>query len=339
MRIADPEMLWVVNNLKSDLIEKVCQTQPLTQVSEVIEVLISLGDIEAQVEFISQNWDAITTASSLYRHLKACHNDPTAIGMRRGSSKSQRVWLYHDLIEWIKLTGKTRTSYGLARLLADIEEAVNDQLHQAEVLGIVKTVIEWRSSETIRLGLQDWHSSASKQSFPLYDDDLARVSVVLAHRLKKCGRPNPVKDTDAIISAIVQTNLEAKLLTYRHLQPIEAALTTALEVAGLPIRKLVYTKACFAQLAEADGGRLDPRSAGTSVVGVKRTIINWQSAHGSHTGDKTKELCGRAVALRYSWNSEAQTFTARHGVKKLILIVDGTLAAGRIRCISASGMG
>jgi len=37
-----------------------------------------------------------------------------------------------------------------------------------------------------------------------------------------------------------------------------------------------------------------------------------------------KELCGRAVALRYSWDLKSKKFTPRRGVRKLTLVVDGT---------------
>jgi hypothetical protein len=256
--------------------------------------------------------------------LKSCHNNPAVIGTKTVSTKSCRVWLYHDVIEWIKLAGKTRTSYGVAKLTAEIDEAANDPAHRKEVAAVVGGKVEWRHTETVRLGLADWHSAASKQHFPLFDDDLARAAAVLASRLRECKPPDPVKDTEAIINAIVQTNLEAKLLTYRHLQPIETMLTLAVDKAGLTLKKLPYTKACFAQLADAEGAKLDPRSAGTSVVNVNKTLINWQSVTDAGRDHKKKELCGRAVSLRYEWDSKSNAFIPRRGVSKLILIVDGT---------------
>ena len=39
---------------------------------------------------------------------------------------------------------------------------------------------------------------------------------------------------------------------------------------------------------------------------------------------KKKELCGRAVGLRYSWDAKTKTFIKRPGVDKLFLVVDGT---------------
>ena len=57
---------------------------------------------------------------------------------------------------------------------------------------------------------------------------------------------------------------------------------------------------------------------------VNNTLINWQSAHGSHTNDKRKELCGRGPALRYSWDTKKKAFIRRPSAERLFLIVDGT---------------
>jgi hypothetical protein len=66
-------------------------------------------------------------------------------------------------------------------------------------------------------------------------------------------------------------------------------------------------------------------------------LINWQSAHHSHTNDKKKELCGRAVALRYSWDSKTNTFIPRPGIKKLILVLDGTWKQGDLDALVRAG--
>lgn len=336
-RASDPELLWPINNIAPDLLEKICMAQPLSQMSELIEALLSLAQIELHTKYITQHWKELTTAHGLYKHLKSCYENPGAINPN-GKSSSRRVWLYHALMEWIKLAGNTRTAYGLGRLATEVDKAAADPHHRKEVAKIVGGHVEWRSSETIvRLGLVDWVSSPSAQNFPLYDDDLARVSSVLANRLQKCQQPNPLSDTEKLVDAIVQCNLETKLLPYRHFQPIESAIEIALKQHGYAIKKFPFTKACFAQFAESLGLYLDPRAAGTTVFIVKSTLINWQSAHGSHTNDKTKELCGRAVALRYSWDTETSRFTPRPSVKKLILIVDGTWRQEELNALLRAG--
>ena len=63
--------------------------------------------------------------------------------------------------------------------------------------------------------------------------------------------------------------------------------------------------------------------AGRMDVGVvKSTLINWQSCTDSGRDHKKKELCGRAVGLRYHWNGKS--FVRRPGIDKMILLLDGS---------------
>lgn len=65
------------------------------------------------------------------------------------------------------------------------------------------------------------------------------------------------------------------------------------------------------------------------------TLINWQSAHSSHTNDKKKELCGRAIGLRYHWNGKA--FVRRPGIEKMILVLDGTWKQADLNALLRAG--
>jgi len=68
---------------------------------------------------------------------------------------------------------------------------------------------------------------------------------------------------------------------------------------------------------------------------ANKTLINWQSAHDSHTNDKKKELCGRAAGLRYHWNGKS--FVRRPGVEKLLLLLDGTWCDEDLKALLQSG--
>jgi hypothetical protein len=324
VRVSDQQMLWPVTHLLPALLEKVCAAQPRSNMQEWLAPLLSLGAMPDQILYITRHWSELQDPAQLFQHLKSCYANPSAISPLFISKASKSIWLYHLLMEWIKIAGKTKTAFGASRLLADLTELASDPTHQAQVERIVGEKVTWRHVETIRLGLLDWHSRASKQGFPLRDDDLARVADALARRLKKCREPDPAKDVVQVTNATIQINLEVKLLTYRHLQPVRAAIEIALSEAHIPFGDLTYLGACFAQYAKAQGTKLDPRSAGTTVIKGSNTLINWQSAHDSHTNDKKKELCGRAVALRYVWDESSKKFVPRPGVDRLILVVDGT---------------
>ncbi len=116
------------------------------------------------------------------------------------------------------------------------------------------------------------------------------------------------------LERVVQTNLEQKVVTYRDFQPVRDLVMSA-----CPTARLIRIKSCFGEAAGLSGLASD-----TTVLKAEQTLINWQSCSDAGRDHKKKELCGRAVALRYSWDAKPREFTPRPGVKKLILVVDGT---------------
>lgn len=69
---------------------------------------------------------------------------------------------------------------------------------------------------------------------------------------------------------------------------------------------------------------------------VGHTLIKWQTAF-ANPRDKRKELCGRAIGLRYSWDEEKQRFTPRKNIRKMILLLDGTWEQCDIDALIRSG--
>jgi hypothetical protein len=326
-RISDREMWWALRTLTSVQLAALWSAKDIPRVIEWVEVLRGMGSLEPRLAYIAKHWKVLTQSEGLFQELVRCHADST----------SDRVWLFHFLIEWIKINGGSRTAYGLARVVSDLERLSKDKLHRQSVEAILGRPAIWHAKHTIGLGLTDWHSTASEQEFAFVDDDLARVADVLARRLAECQPPKPSTDHERFSEAVVQSTLEAKLLTYRNFQFFQNLLRVALEKQNHPWEIVKAVPACFAQAARAEGVKIDPRSGGTTVMMVNNTLINWQSAHGSHTNDKKKELCGRAVGLRYSWDAKSKTFIKRPGVDKLILVVDGTWTQSNLDALVRSG--
>jgi hypothetical protein len=323
VRVTDSEMLWARKNISERDLKELLKARDIPRVKDWIAVLRGLATLPEQLQFLHDHWDELTRASSLFEHLKSCHANPTSIFPKKMSNSSHSVWLFHLLVEWIKLAGGTRTGFGLAKLVDDIDQLTADQTHVRTVEGIVKGDPIWHSKHTIGLGITDWHSVASKQEFAFTDHDLARVSDALARLLIKCEKPLPKTSLVLMRNSIIQTNLEAKLLTYRNFKPFEVLVGRAAKKAGKRLKSPSLLRSCFGELA-ADGIRLDPRSSGTSIVIAGKTLINWQSATDAGRGHKKKELCGRAVALRYVWDEKTRKFASRPGIEKLVLLLDGT---------------
>jgi hypothetical protein len=335
-RIVDPELLWACRSLPPDAIAALHQIRSNARIAEWIDVLLSLSSIGAQIQYIAGKWQRLCTGSGLYAELKSCHKNPAAIAPGLIGSSSRHVWLFHLLIEWIKEAGGTRTAYGLAQLVEEVDLLASDASHKKSVKDILGRSPQWQAKRSVELGLTDWHSSPSKQHFAFSDDDLARVADALARRLRGTQKPT-MSEQARLVDAVVQTVLEAKLLTYRNFKPFEVLLLRELKKAHLVGSMEAAVRACFAEAASDAGAVLDPRSSGTTVMRVKKSLINWQSAHGSHTNDKRKELCGRASALRYSWDAKKKEFVKRPLTDRLLLVVDGTWEQSDLEALAHAG--
>lgn len=156
---------------------------------------------------------------------------------------------------------------------------------------------------------------------------LRAMAQALAGRLRAIGESAIAALVLRVPAELGRTLVEAKLVTYRNFEPMWMLLRMT-----LPDLARVRYPACFAERSDLGG-----QASKTNVAKSKKTLINWQSAHGSHTNDKKKELCGRAVALRYSWDPRGKRFIPRPGVKKLILVVDGTWRQDDLDALVAAG--
>lgn len=120
--------------------------------------------------------------------------------------------------------------------------------------------------------------------------------------------------TSDIEKAYISKEYEATLLSHQGFDPLGWLI--AEQVPGFAA---VKPKSAFAECAGIKG------VAGSIHLGEARsTLVNWQSATDEGKDHKVKELCGRAVALRYTWDAKSKSFVPRAGVKKLCLVVDGT---------------
>jgi hypothetical protein len=325
-------MLWALRGLSPDALVELHTARSIDRVAEWIESLRSLAGVRDQLEYLAKHWHDVTTGSGLYRHLARCHRDPHALCPAAVSVGSKRVWLFHAVMEWVKVAGGSRTAYGLAKLVDDLRVLAADRAHQKSVRDTLSRDVEWRSPNTVDRALRDWHSASSSNGMRFTQNDLARVADALARRLASCRKPVPAADTASLVDATIQSILEAKMLTYRDFRPFEVLLVRELTKRSLS-GSVEVVRACFAEAAN-DAGEL---AAATTVLRVKNTLINWQSAHGSHTNDKRKELCGRAPALRYSWDAKKGRYVARPSTDKLLLIVDGTWRQDDLDALARAG--
>ncbi len=335
--VSDPELIWLAGSLSPQQRAEIHRARENATLSEWISALSELGLVPAQLAYLRGVWKIATTGQGLFRLLLECAEDPCSLDPVIQPASKTRVWLFHVIVEWVKVCIGGRNGYGLAKIATDIEAAAKLNAHRQKIRVMIGRSPKWRSKSTVERGLRDWYSNPSLTRFSFGDEELARVACVLASRLRDdCDVP-AASDAEAVIDGVRQSTLEAKLLCYRGFAPHRDLIEQAIN--DLPDARWVVEKMdpCFAQRARSCGHSLRAGSGSTTVAVVKSTLINWQSASESGRDHKKKELCGRALALRYSWDGATKAFTVRPGISKLVLLLDGVWRQSDIDTLVRAG--
>lgn len=221
------------------------------------------------------------------------------------------VWLFEVVMQLVRASTGSANGYGYGQLFNELLARYGGRLKGGG------EPPRWR------FVLPDWVHRRGNKSFS--PEELLQVTTILSERLVKISFAR----AKAILSEMAEANathiLEAKVIPYRMFDPIGKLLES-----NIPGFKETQVDVCF---REASGVR---GQAGRMVIGkAKHTLINWQSCTDSGRDHKKKELCGRAVGLRYHWNGTA--FVPRPGVNKLILVLDGTWKDEDIQALVRAG--
>jgi hypothetical protein len=195
----------------------------------------------------------------------------------------------------------------------------------------------WSGLRTVTYAIPEWVMGESRANFPLKPTDLPRLAYSLAPRIAKIPGGAVASLRARVAEYYVSNYLEAKLIQYKRFSPLRSVIEDTLRAAHLPFRYVERYPSAFVDRATAQGRKLNVRTGKTAVLECRGAIINWQSAHDSHTNDKRKELCGRAVAVRYTWDPAKRVFVPRPHVEKTILVVDGTWCQEDLSALAAAG--
>jgi hypothetical protein len=269
--------------------------------------------LDTLVSFVQANHASLSSKDGMLRALREQHRDPAnGLQIPAGLAPPTNVWIF-DIVGT------------LAKACAD--KAQDFGYSTFSKLG------EPRKTKVGKMWLGDWCSCfinqyfARANSFNPPEEAIEHVARVLSEVLAQID-PSAIPGIRAkIIERYAAKEYEATLLAHRGIEPLLACIR-AEKIRGSKVK----LRAAFGERADLQGS-----STKTTVLKSKSTLINWQSAHHSHTNDKKKELCGRAVALRYSWDAAAKKFIPRPGVKKLILVVDGTWKQSDLDALVRSG--
>jgi hypothetical protein len=289
--------------------------------------------------FVIDHWTHITRPIELYRLLGECFDDE-ALGGQVSSAGLGRVWIYDHCIAMLRAATGRNNDFGYGplgarfqrdaespefkRFLSTVMSRLSAPLARRAERWVETTLVD--SSEPGRRGFQDWLTK-EKTVNPII---VASYAYALANLLKECIPKPGSLGIDAVIASHAYAAWN-KLLTYPDYEGLPGLVIAA-------CGDMVRSEVSPTLMAEIAGDTV--QDAGQMrLLRFSSGGIFWVSATGSHTNDKRKELCGKAMALRYACTlkSGIPRFSRRPGIDQLVLVVDGTWKASDLRILMESG--
>ncbi|MEW8288269.1 MAG: hypothetical protein AB2697_20005 [Candidatus Thiodiazotropha endolucinida] len=314
----DDEILNAVNLLTDDQIQAIVADAPLDRMGGWLVTLRNTPQLEFIGKYVLREYKSLCNPSVLARRLRKLYLSPEALVQKECLPENwppNSVWLAEYLIEFTRVSTESANGYGyaqLARELADPHGAAKDYDE-----GVRSYLLSpWGH-------LSEWIHRVDNKKLP--DDVVDAVACVLSAKLRAIDEPKKV--VGRVTEQLVNNIIEAKLCTYRSFEALWFLIRTAVAKS-----KKESIRTCFGEAA-----KLGRQAGKTTIARVGDTIINWQSASDAGRDHKKKELCGRAVGLRYSWDEKKKQFVARAGIKKMILVVDGTWRQSDIEALYRAG--
>jgi hypothetical protein len=301
---SDDEITNAVNLLGETTVRHLIGKTPFAKIEGWLSTLRNAAHLRFMGEYVASNFNKLKDARTLKGLLKELHGNPSALvhqNLPSGWPPTQ-VWLLEYLVAMVRESKGGANSYGYAQLGRDVKDAGY-------------TARMGSGNPRIWVGgfiLSDWVHRTGEEE--LDDDDLLGISSVLSAKLKALDLNDVFRIKKTLPAALARNIMEAKLCTYRGFDPLTWLVKGACKTA-----RAVQLRSCFAESAGMTG-----QVSQTHALVAQNTLINLQSASDAGRDHKKKELCGRAVALRYGWDASRQIFIPRPGIKKLFLVVDGT---------------
>ena len=311
----DEEIGNAVKLLEKGTFQKVTKTLQSAKVTEYLNALRNLDRYGAITEYVSTEFLNLSNSKKLAEILRKLHRDPGAVklpGETPSSWPPNSVWILPFLFDLVRAHGSSG-NYGISQLGRDVVQSgygSPSDINSANQFGG-------------GFGLSAWIDRKPESGFR--DNLIDGVAVVFSRYIIEMGLSSARSAMLGIKDSAARSLIETKLVTYKTYEP----LYELLRIQNSKVKK-VSVSSCFGERSSSRG-----RAGHTSLAAIGKTLVNWQSAHGSHTNDKKKELCGRAIGLRFHWNGK--TFTRRPDVEKMILIVDGTWKQADLNALLRAG--
>lgn len=315
-RIVDTELIWFSKTRWESRYKDIaapCESEGFLQ---QIEKVRSFAVIDAFSKYVIDNYSSLITTEGMLRCITQQAYDPVKyIDIPTSVKAPENIWIYDYIAALSKAVSGKSQSFGYSSFAS----------HK-----------EGNSFSIGNMSVGEWCNCfinqyfARKGSFSPDERTLRFVAKVLSEQLASINIDICVNKRNEILEQYISKEYEVTLLSHSGFEPLLALLIDE-GIIGSKDDKLSI-RTCFAEKAQLGG-----KSGKVTVVQIKNTLIGWKSAYAGHPADKRKELAGRAIGLRYTWDQTASEFKPRPGVSKLILLLDGTWSQSHLMTLINAG--
>ena len=333
-RIVDEELAGVLAGFQQGELLELLPRITTDEFRVICADVASSTWLAATSEFFIAAADRLASATEVESLLNTWRQDPdnVPISAVRPEGLSGN-WIFRVLMALIKKATGLKQGYGYEQFIGDIRTLARDQglpESLAELGATLPKLLRAGSTDSLRRRLVDWVSGLSEASLEPWEIRLA--AIVLANRCRLSTEVQLQAAAAGLPDFIRRTTYEDRIAPYRYFEPLRALIELKLEEAGIEYE---YAPRHPTLVSE---GSISARSPGTTpVIKVGGTLIHWKSAHGSHTGDKSKELYGRAFALRHRLLPGSLTPTLEVAIQQLCLVLDGDFTEDQVRHLTLAG--
>lgn len=299
-KVVDEDLLWLAKSPLKDLEPTQWLDGQVTDGFKAqLQKVRSVALLTAFQAYVIAGLPELQTPKGMLKHLKAQHQDPgQGLTLPQGVLAPSGVWMFDYVGALVKAKAKKAQAFGYSSFSSHAKAG---------------------QTQVVNMSLGSWCTCFMNQYFTRKDGfkvpagALEFVALVLSEQLKG-WTPQAIEKVSADVQQrYVDKELVAVLFTHRGFDPLGLILSSSISLDSAQDLRI---KSCFAERCGVTGN-----SAGTSVLLLNGSLVNWQSATEAGKDHKKKELCGRAVSLRYGWTGEH--FALREGVERMVLVLDG----------------
>lgn len=341
-RLVDPDLRFLTTLDSLDLTLEVLKV--LRAKKSLIDMIRPMRDAAAFVgvmEYLYSRWADVLRPEWLYEELTLAHSDPCAYVRSVAGIEASYVRpgvVADAVVELLKAGAGSRQGFGLTQLISQLGRQKSDGTKTEQLaneLGIAK--INWRSANTVSYGFRDWLFGADRKNFNLTDFEVLRIACALASSASQCSAKAIAPGLKDFKHVWLMNHFEVRVVSHRDLDALGIIVMQRLALAGVQFRRVDLFPSLWAEIAAGTGTRINRRSGSTSVIVAKETIIVIKSATPEGRTHKRGELCARASAIRYTWDTTEADIKIRPGVKKLVLVLDGEWEQADLDALARAG--